>query len=70
MPARLILIGYDGADALDLFGPAEVFSAACARAGAPLYEVLVAAVDRRTIRLSCGASLSSSMRYGSGLPMG
>ena len=57
MRNRLVLIGYDGADALDLFGPAEVFAGACERAGAQVYEVIVAALGRRTIRLSCGTSV-------------
>ena len=57
MRPRVILIGYDGVDALDLFGPAEVFSAACERARAPLYEVIIASADRRAIRVTCGATV-------------
>jgi len=59
MRTRLVLIGYDGVDGLDLFGPAEVFSAACDRAGARVYDIVVAAVGRRSIRLTCGASVAA-----------
>jgi transcriptional regulator GlxA family with amidase domain len=57
MRSRLVLIGYDGADALDVFGPAEVFSSANERAGAHHYEVILAASRRRSMRLSCGTSV-------------
>jgi transcriptional regulator GlxA family with amidase domain len=57
LPMRIILVGYDGADALDLFGPAEVFSSACERAGKQVYDIIVAAIGAREIRLSCGTSI-------------
>jgi transcriptional regulator GlxA family with amidase domain len=57
MRSRLVLIGYDGVDALDLFGPAEVFASASERAGAQLYDVIFAAAGRRSMRLSCGTSV-------------
>jgi transcriptional regulator GlxA family with amidase domain len=57
MRSRLVLIGYDGAEALDLFGPANVFSGACERAGAQVYEIILAAVGQRAIRLTCGTSV-------------
>ena len=42
MPRRVVLVGFDGAEGLDLFGPAEVFTAAGRRLGAPAYEVVIA----------------------------
>jgi transcriptional regulator GlxA family with amidase domain len=57
MRSRVILVGYDGAEALDLFGPANVFSGARERAGSPVYDIIVAAVGQRTIRLTCGTSV-------------
>jgi transcriptional regulator GlxA family with amidase domain len=59
MGSRVILVGYDGADGLDLFGPAEVFACANRRLGAPAYDVIVAASGGRTIALSSGASVSA-----------
>ena len=57
MRARVILVGYDGAEALDLFGPANVFSGACERVGSPVYDIIVAAVGRRVVRLTCSTSV-------------
>jgi transcriptional regulator GlxA family with amidase domain len=55
MPKRVLLIGYNGADGLDLFGPAEVFSGAGRRLGTSAYDVIVAAVGGGTIALTSGA---------------
>jgi transcriptional regulator GlxA family with amidase domain len=57
MRSRLVLVGYDGAEALDLFGPADVFSAACERAGAQVYDVIMSARGARSIQVSCGAEV-------------
>ena len=57
MRSRVILIGYSGAEALDLFGPADVFSGANERAEAPLYDVIIAALDEHECKLSCGPSV-------------
>jgi transcriptional regulator GlxA family with amidase domain len=59
MPRRVVLVGFDGADGLDLFGPAEVFHGAGCRLGAPAYQVLVAAVGGRSIRLSSGIAVAA-----------
>jgi transcriptional regulator GlxA family with amidase domain len=55
MSRRVILVGYDGAEGLDLFGPADVFSGACRRLDAPAYEVLFASAGGGTMALTCGA---------------
>jgi transcriptional regulator GlxA family with amidase domain len=59
MPKRILLVGYDGADGLDLFGPAEVFASAGLRLGAPAYDVRVAAVGGGTIALTSGTSVTA-----------
>src|SRR5947207_8922976 len=59
MGKRVLLIGFDGADGLDLFGPAEVFYGAGRRAGAQLYSVVVAAVGGGAIALSSGVSVAA-----------
>jgi transcriptional regulator GlxA family with amidase domain len=59
MGGRVVLVGFDGADGLDLFGPAEVFYGAGRRLGAPAYSVVVAAVGRRSIQLSSGISVAA-----------
>src|SRR5262245_17843770 len=57
MRRRLVLVGYDGADGLDLFGPAEVFAGTTRRLGAPAYDVIVAAIGGGSIALSSGAAV-------------
>jgi len=57
MRRRLLLVGYPGADGLDLFGPAEVFAGACRRLDAPVYEVVVAAIGGGSIVLTSGAAV-------------
>jgi transcriptional regulator GlxA family with amidase domain len=60
MRRRVVLVGYDGADGLDVFGPAEVFAVAARRGGGNAYEVVVAAVGGRTIGVTSGASVVAS----------
>jgi len=51
---RIVLIGYDGAQGLDVFGPAEAFGTA-ARRGAPAgYDVRLASVGGGPIRATSG----------------
>jgi transcriptional regulator GlxA family with amidase domain len=59
MGKRVLLIAYDGADGLDLFGPAEVFAGACRRLGAPAYDVTIAAVGGGVITLTSGVSVAA-----------
>jgi transcriptional regulator GlxA family with amidase domain len=59
MTKRILLIGFDGADGLDLFGPAEVFYCAGRRLGAPTYHVVIAAMGGGAIELSSGVSVSA-----------
>jgi transcriptional regulator GlxA family with amidase domain len=59
MTKRVLLIGFDGADGLDLFGPAEVFYCAGRRLGAPTYQVVIAAMGGGASELSSGGSVSA-----------
>ena len=59
MRRRVLLVGYQDADGLDLFGPAEVFAEAVLRLGEPAYEVTVAAIGGGVIRLTSGLSVAA-----------
>jgi transcriptional regulator GlxA family with amidase domain len=58
MPMRVLLIGFDGAEGLDLFGPAEVFTTAGRRPRSATYEVIVAATAS-AITLTSGISVNT-----------
>jgi transcriptional regulator GlxA family with amidase domain len=57
MRQRVILVAFDGAEGLDIFGPAEVFTTASRRIGIPAYEVVISALDGGAIVLTSGASV-------------
>jgi transcriptional regulator GlxA family with amidase domain len=59
MGTRVVLVGYDGAEGLDLVGPADVFSGACDRLEAPAYEVVFAAVGGASMAFTCGATVAA-----------
>src|SRR5258705_3899630 len=59
MSKRVILVGCDGADGLDIFGPAEVFATTGQRLGIPAYDVIIAALDGGSIALTSGASVAA-----------
>src|SRR5689334_1218616 len=59
MTKRVVLVGFEGADGLDLFGPAEVFDSAGRRLGSPAYHVVVAAVGGGAIGLTSGVSVAA-----------
>jgi transcriptional regulator GlxA family with amidase domain len=58
MTRRVLLVGFDGADGLDLFGPAEVFATAGRRLGAPAYDIILAAAGSAIV-LTSGASVAT-----------
>jgi len=58
MPRRVLLIGFEGAEGLDIFGPAEVFACVGQRLGSPRYDVVVCAVGR-TFRVTSGAAVGA-----------
>jgi transcriptional regulator GlxA family with amidase domain len=51
---RIVVIAFDGAQTLDVTGPAEVFAATNRQLGAPVYEIVLAAPGGGTIRTSSG----------------
>ncbi|HYQ28919.1 MAG TPA: helix-turn-helix domain-containing protein [Polyangiaceae bacterium] len=54
LPVRVILVGFDGAQGLDVFGPAEVFAAANRSLGRSEYRVVLAAVGGGRVRSTSG----------------
>lgn len=56
----IALIGYDGAQALDLVGPFEVFSMANAFAGRPAYQVILASPSGEEIQTNSGLRLAGT----------
>src|SRR4051812_25755173 len=59
MRCRVLLVAYDGADGLDLFGPAEVFAAADRRLAREAYDVIVVAVGGDSITVTSGAGVDA-----------
>lgn len=57
---KVALVGYDGAQSLDLVGPLEVFSMANTYAGRSAYEVLIASPDGGEIVSNCGLRLAGA----------
>ena len=57
MVARVVVVGFEDMQALDLIGPLDVFSAASVVAGRPLYHTIAAAVRGGRRRISCGLSV-------------
>ena len=56
---RILLIGFDGAQGLDIFGPAEVFSAANRSSGRAEYQVLLCTVAGGRAKTTSGIALHS-----------
>ncbi|HYQ40499.1 MAG TPA: helix-turn-helix domain-containing protein [Polyangiaceae bacterium] len=54
---RIILVGFDGVQGLDAFGPAEVFAAANRSLGRPEYRIVLAAVGGGRIRATSGIEI-------------
>jgi transcriptional regulator GlxA family with amidase domain len=56
---RILLIGFDGAHGLDIFGPAEAFAAANHSLSSTKYRVVFASVGGKRVRSSSGIRLST-----------
>jgi len=56
---RIVLVGFDGVQGLDAFGPAEVFAAANRSLGRVEYRVVLAAVGGGRIRATSGIELTT-----------
>jgi transcriptional regulator GlxA family with amidase domain len=54
---RVVIVGFSGAQTLDLAGPGEVFASAGRQLGRPAYEVVLASREGRTIESTCGFRL-------------
>jgi transcriptional regulator GlxA family with amidase domain len=57
---RIVLVGFDGVQGLDVFGPAEVFAAANRSLGKAVYRVVLATVGGRPVRSTSGIGLRTS----------
>lgn len=53
-PCRIAILGYDGANALDITGPAEAFDSAPPGPGGRRYEVLLLGLTRKPFRTESG----------------
>ncbi|MDO8378005.1 GlxA family transcriptional regulator [Phenylobacterium sp.] len=61
-PRKIALIGYDGAQSLDLVGPLEVFSMANRFTGPPAYQVILASLSGGEIVCNSGLRLAGAVR--------
>ena len=52
--ARVVVVGFEDVQALDLIGPLDVFDAASVVAGRPMYRTIAAAIGGGLRRISCG----------------
>ena len=59
MPEKVVIVAYDGAQSLDVTGPAEVFAHAAREPGGRRYQIIVASRGRR-IATSSGLSLATA----------
>src|SRR5436190_22478996 len=57
LPMRVVLIGFEGAQGLDVFGPAEAFVAANRSLGRSKYRVVFACVGGGQVRATSGIEL-------------
>jgi transcriptional regulator GlxA family with amidase domain len=55
--ARVVVVGFEDMQALDLIGPLDVFNAASVIVGRPVYRTIAAAVGGGERRISCGLSV-------------
>jgi transcriptional regulator GlxA family with amidase domain len=56
---RVLLVAFDGAQGLDIFGPADVFAAANRSAASRQYEIILASVAGRPVRSTSGIGLAT-----------
>ncbi|HXS29398.1 MAG TPA: DJ-1/PfpI family protein, partial [Steroidobacteraceae bacterium] len=54
---RVVLVGFNGAQGLDVLGPAEVFAAANRSLGSSKYRVVLASVGGGRVRSTSGIEL-------------
>jgi transcriptional regulator GlxA family with amidase domain len=56
---RILLVGFEGAQGLDIFGPAEVFAGANRSLGRAEYQITLCSVAGGRLRATCGITLLS-----------
>ncbi len=56
---RVVIVGFEGAQTLDLTGPAEVFATAGRHLGHPVYKVVAASVGGGAIGTSSGFEVAT-----------
>ncbi len=56
---RIVLVAFEGNQGLDVFGPAEAFSAANRSAGAEKYQIVLASVGGKRVRATSGIELGT-----------
>ncbi len=56
---RVILVAFEGAQGLDVFGPAEVFAGVARHEDRAGYEVVVASLGGGLVRATCGVALAT-----------
>src|SRR4029450_5294523 len=61
-PRVILLIGYSGAQALDLIGPLEVFSVPTGIGGQPVYETILASFEGGEIVCNSGVRLGGAVK--------
>jgi transcriptional regulator GlxA family with amidase domain len=59
MASRVIIVGFERVQGLDVFGPAEVFAAVDQRYRAPAYEVILGSIDGAPVVASSGVTLAA-----------
>ncbi len=59
LPMRILLLAFEGAQGLDIFGPAEVFSAANRGLAASHYEIVLVSAGGKSVRATSGIALAT-----------
>lgn len=57
---KLVFIGFDGAQILDIVGPFQVFAAANEELEEPAYDLVFASIDGAEARSSCGLTIAAT----------
>ena len=59
-PKRVLMLGFENAQILDVTGPFQIIEAARTRSGEPAYEIELIAPERGPFRTSCGLTLTAT----------
>lgn len=61
---RIVFVGFDGLEALDLFGPWEVFATARQLVEGPTYDLVLTSVDGGPVRTASGLAIADTVDLG------